>query len=325
MAKGFKSPIDRADEAIAAFTGEKDEPKQPETDESQEIEQEQDAQEPTQETEEKGAKHESQPEDENSQTYKQRFAALQGLFNGEKRKVDQLKSELASIQQQMQKLEQQKSSDNTLAADATSRDIAEHLGSLATEFGDDFTKALQSVVRGEVSAMLDQRMRPVEERVSQVAHNSEEAQRDVFNRTLEGLAPGWRQTYDDPMFQQWLENTVDEYAGRSFRDFFDEANQQWDAPRIAKFFNKYLEATGKKTSIKDDAPKQDDPRKRLVTPGKSNAGNPAPTQQQAKIWSIAEVNKFFSDFQKGAYRGREEEAARIESDIDRANAEGRIQ
>lgn len=324
MASKYKSPIERADEAIAAMTGEKDEPTQPETDESTEIEQNQGEPEPIQKAEQESVQEPPQQEDENSQTYKQRFAALQGLFNGEKRKVEQLKSEFSALQHQMHKLQQQKPTDNTLTADATSSDIAAHLGSLATEFGDDFTKALQSVVRGEVSAMFDQRMRPVEERVNQVAQNSEEAQRDSFNRNLEGLAPGWQQTYNDPIFQQWLDNTRDEYANRSFRDYFDEANQSWDAQRIAKFFNKYLEATGKQTSIKDDAPKQDDPRKRLVTPGKSNAGNPAPPQQQAKVWSIAEVNKYYSDFRQGAYRGREAEADQIEAEIDRANAEGRI-
>ncbi len=320
MSKQYKSPVERADEAIAALSGEgQDDPKEVKAAEP-EVEQ------TTQEDEPEAAEPEkAQAEDENSPTYKQRWEALQGMFNGERRKVERLQHELSSLKEQMERSPQGRQADSQLRADATQGEIAEHLSSLATEFGDDFTTALQSVVRGEISTMLEQRMRPVEERVTQVAQTSEEAQRDVFNRTLEGMSPGWRSVYNDPGFQQWLDTTVDDFAGRPFRDLFDDANNAWDAPRIARFFNKYQEATGKTTPKKDARATHDDPRQKLVSPGKSNAGTPEPAERQAKIWTIGEVNKFFTDFRQGKYRGREDEAAKIEAEIDRANIEGRIQ
>lgn len=331
MSKQFKSPLERTEEAIRGLGGDLDEQatdeEQTQTDESQqeEVEQEEEevAEAPSQaETEDK--EEPQQQEDENSQTYKQRWEAIKGLFNGEKRKVEQLKQQLNSLQH---KVEQQTQQEAPLTADATPGDIADHLSSLATEFGEDFTKALQSVVRGEISSVLDQRIKPVEDRVTQVAQDSEVTRRDKFNRDLETLAPGWNAVYEDAEFHQWLAENMDNYSGRSLSDLFDDANHSWDAQRIASFFNNYKNATGAMTSIKDDEPqqKQEDPRKKLVSPGKSNAGNPAPTGKQPKMWTIADVNKFFSDCRKGVYRGREADAARIEAEIDKANAEGRIQ
>jgi hypothetical protein len=259
-------------------------------------------------------------DDENSQTYKQRWAALQGTLNAERQKVETLTNQVNLLMQQVHQL---RDAGNTLSANATQGEIADHLSSLATEFGDDFAKALQSVVRGEIASIIDQRIKPVEEQVGQVAHDTEQARRDRFNAELESMAPGWRATWASSEFQHWLDTTTERFSGKTFRDLFGDANRDWDTPRIAGFFTTFNEATGKATSNKDDAAQSDDPRRKLVTPGRSSASQPSPTNQP-KIWTMAEVNAFYRSCQRGDYQGREAEAVKIEAEIDRANAEGRI-
>jgi hypothetical protein len=49
-----------------------------------------------------------------------------------------------------------------------------------------------------------------------------------------------------------------------------------------------------------------------------------PADDGKKMWSVAEMDAFYKDVARGDYRGRKDEVARIEADIDKALAEGRV-
>jgi hypothetical protein len=62
-----------------------------------------------------------------------------------------------------------------------------------------------------------------------------------------------------------------------------------------------------------------------VAPGTPKGGGNAGAPRDKRIWSTPEIGKFYSDVQKGRYKNRPEDKARIEADIVAATREGRIQ
>ena len=62
-----------------------------------------------------------------------------------------------------------------------------------------------------------------------------------------------------------------------------------------------------------------------MSPGQARASAPiAPDTDGKKIWTVAEMDVFYKDVARGDYRGRRDEVERIEAEIDRALAEGRV-
>ena len=61
-----------------------------------------------------------------------------------------------------------------------------------------------------------------------------------------------------------------------------------------------------------------------VAPGQPRSGGDAGAPKDKRVWTNAEVGSFYSDVQKGRYKTRPEDKARIEADIISATREGRI-
>jgi hypothetical protein len=62
-----------------------------------------------------------------------------------------------------------------------------------------------------------------------------------------------------------------------------------------------------------------------VAPGTPKSGGDAGAPKDKRIWSSREIAAFYSDVQKGRFKNRLEDKARIEADIVAATREGRVQ
>jgi hypothetical protein len=61
-----------------------------------------------------------------------------------------------------------------------------------------------------------------------------------------------------------------------------------------------------------------------VSPGQARSTTVFVPDDGKKTWTIDEMDTFYKDVARGEYRGRKADAERIEADIDRALAEGRV-
>ena len=63
-----------------------------------------------------------------------------------------------------------------------------------------------------------------------------------------------------------------------------------------------------------------------MAPGKPKGGRPPiGAQDEKRIWTEGEIEQFYADRQAGAYKGKKDEADKIERQIFAAISDGRVQ
>ena len=107
---------------------------------------------------------------------------------------------------------------------------------------------------------------------------------------------------------------MDPMTGERRLEAFRRAEDYLDADRVADFFLDYKASIpkSKKDMLEDK-----------ITPNGA-ASSSAPSVAKVETFSMKEVDKFFDDVNKGAYRTRMKEANEIEARITKAYVEGRI-
>jgi hypothetical protein len=134
-----------------------------------------------------------------------------------------------------------------------------------------------------------------------------EARRNL-DAAVERALPNYRETDRDPRWHRWLLE-IDPLTGQPRQALLNSAIASFDANRVIAFFKGFLrEAGGTKASQASSAPGAGRAR--------SSGGKPFYTRDQ--------ITKLYDQHRRGAYVGREAEWARLEVDIIRAGAEGRI-
>lgn len=142
--------------------------------------------------------------------------------------------------------------------------------------------------------------------------------------------PNWQHINSDQKFITWLQD-LDIYSGQTRNTMLQQAFENNDAARVLAFFKGYLnEATATAApstpATAPAAPAKTMPVDSLVAPGspRSTGGTAPASQGNTQIWTQAQISAFYRDVQKGAYKGRESEKAKIERDIIAAVSERRI-
>ena len=155
------------------------------------------------------------------------------------------------------------------------------------------------------------------------------SQEQMYSRLTAEL-PEWSQINTDPEFIEWLQQS-DPFSGQQRHGMLQNAVEQADASRVLAFFKGYLDQTA---AVSHQAqPDTGAPQRRpqvqldsLVAPGrpKSTTGQGAQQSNGKRIWHSGDINQFYADIRRGAYRDRPADRARIEQDIVAAAQEGRI-
>ena len=168
---------------------------------------------------------------------------------------------------------------------------------------------------------LEQENAQLKQQVSGVSTSQAKSAQEVYFSKLSAKVPDWESVNESTGFLDWL-GVVDPLSGVSRQTYLDHAFQNLDADRTAQLFQAY-----KQTQAPPPAPPAPKPNEvqRQVAPGKSKTP-PGPTVSDAnsKIWTAAEIDRFYSELRAGQYRSNPAEAARIESEIDTAVAAGRV-
>lgn len=260
-------------------------------------------------------------------SYEQRYKSLQGMYNAE---VPKLHAERRELSARVTHLETLLASLNTPAAkpvDAPARQVTD---SDIAEYGDSID-VMRRVSREEASsaqqridqleAMVRQMQTTVIPRIEQVASRQAVSADQQFWADLTMTVPDWQSINAQPAFQSWLLE-VDPMSGLSRQTYLEDAQRNLDASRVATFFRTWTGNAGPAVAQPQVSAASSE-LQRQVAPGRGKSGAPVQGSDR-KTYSRTDIATFFDDVRKGAYKGREEERARIERDIFAAQRDERI-
>jgi hypothetical protein len=248
----------------------------------------------------------------------QRFRTLQGMWSAEKAQNKALESQLSQLTQQVQGLANASTNKSTNAPETPKADPRD-----AAEFGEDLVAMVQRYVTSALELMrkdvsitasdLDKRLKTLEGQLSGVSQKTEMTLEQAFYGALDQAVPDWRTTNADSRWLAWL-SEVDEVYGAPRQAALDSAHQRMDAKRVISIFNQFKASQPTKPTLQAQQ-----------TP--DNAGQPTPTPQNEpnrRMVSQRLIKQFYDDLARGKYRGREADSERLQTEIDRAVAEGRV-
>lgn len=252
--------------------------------------------------------------------WQQKYKSLQGMFaqkTGELQSQNrQYESQLAQMQKQIDALLQTRKQDEQKAnATADPKDVE--------NFGADLIEMVQRYAErvfqgmadqfGGKAAEMDSRLSALEQQVTGVATRTNTNLEQQFYATLNTLVPDWEQVNQDSRWLAWLAE-VDSVYGAARQLALDDAHQRMDVQRVANVFKAFKAAHPVKSPSS---------MANQVAPNGAAAASPAGPVARP-VLSTKFVEKYYNDFAKGRYAGREAEAAQIEAEINAAAAEGRI-
>jgi len=138
-----------------------------------------------------------------------------------------------------------------------------------------------------------------------------------FNHLTE-LCPDWESIRDTTGFAEWLE-VVEPYSGKQRGLLASLADQAKNVERVAQFYNDYKKEAGITTAEKKNKGKYLHPGS-----GGGGGGGEITDTNTKKIFSRAEVDQFYKDYNSPKWRGKEQERAIQEKEYDLAGIDGRI-
>lgn len=236
------------------------------------------------------------------------FAAAQADWEKER---EQLQAQMQALTQAMQGKQQQPEGGAAATGGQSGQsDMAEYLDSLREDLGDATVDAMQRMHTAAVSAAVDRAQALVEERVKPTEERVSRSAADQFRASLDAAAPRWRQHYETDAFEGYLE-TVDPRSGRTYRDLLDEAVTDSDVRRTAYFFKDFEDGQKPAGSGKRAVQSQ-------VSPGQTAAPS-APAPQKP-----IDAQQVYAAIEQALRMGDHAKAQQLEAELDRAVAEGRV-
>lgn len=252
---------------------------------------------------------EVQPKVVSEETWEQKYRVLQGKYSAE---VPRMAEEIRELKAMVQELKTAPAAPQTPPLDLKGMTPE----AVVEQFGEDFAAAVGAIaarIAESQGQTIREEFRP---QIEQTTKSVAQTKRQEFIRDLAAAVPDFKEIDVNPAFTEFLDE-VDPMTGRSRRFFFNEADGQNDAVRVAQFFNAF-----KGNSPANQSATQQDSRMSIdsmIQPDTSRKSGSAPTQ---RFWTQADVRKFYNDLKRGLYSSAE--AARIESDIFAAGREGRM-
>jgi hypothetical protein len=266
--------------------------------------------------------------DKTEKTLEQKYKTLQGMYNAE---VPRLHAEKRELTNRVQQLEQLIAAMNTGPAQQQAP-VQKLITEQDVEDYGDSIEVMRKVFREEMSSkdaeinelrqLVRQMQGTVVPQVHQLSQNYAVSKEQRFWADLQTAVPDWQDINGNAEFQSWLLE-VDPLTGIPRQTYLDDAQRNLDARRVANFFSAWRGMTGVPDARTHREAQFASELERQVAPGKGRSGGSRP-QGEAKTYSADDIRKFFTDVQKGKYRGKEAERDRIERDIFAAQREGRI-
>ena len=271
------------------------------------------------------------PEDQNSETYAQRWRSLQGIHNTTLRRLQDTSQRVAQLEHMLSTLQAQP------PAQPQPQQSTQSSGYLTEKDRTDYADSIDVMRRAAreefapVIAQLQQTINSLGQNVSTQVQRVEQrqsmTQAEIFYQKLKQVVPNWEQINASPDFQAWL-GEVDPQTGIQRQIYLNDAHSRLDVDRVAYFFragaaqHQAAPAQISPQTVTHSAPSQ---LELQVSPGRTRTTAPTHTgNTQEKQWARSAISKFYDEVRRGLYRGKDAERAQIENDIIAASSQGRI-
>jgi len=252
-----------------------------------------------------------------------RYKSLKGMFDS---KVPHLQQENQALKGQLDELSK-RLDELVKAPKETPKSTSKVTQKDVDAFGDDLIDLIKrqaEEVAAEREARLHDEIKELKNRNDQltkqlgaVAETQGQMSEQAFLGALGQRVPDWETVNVDPTFHAWLAE-ADPLSGLQRQKLLEDAVSQRDVARTAHLFTVWRPAPAPAPEPKPSAKEQ---LEKQIAPGTSKV-TPQPAAE--KRWSTQDIERFYTDLSKGVYAGRKDEAVKIEAEIDRAIAEGRI-
>lgn len=260
--------------------------------------------------------------------WERRYKTIQGKYDAE---VPRLHADLRDLRNQLTtalaQIDQLKSPQ--AAAPEPSKPLVTDKDIEA--FGSDLIDVIDRKAREVASQMVGTEMDALKaenqkllDRLNGVTEHQATNDRRAYFAELARIVPDYETLNVDEGFLGWLAE-VDPLSGLARQDYLTNAWNGFDVQRTAALFNAYKSLTAPPaTPAQAPAPQAKQQLQRQVAPGTSKVSTSAQAPANERVWTMADIDHFYREASKGAFRGNEAEQARIEAEIDQAVAEGRI-
>ncbi|MBA4285463.1 MAG: hypothetical protein C0434_08030 [Xanthomonadaceae bacterium] len=259
--------------------------------------------------------------------YRQRVSTLEGMVRERDGRIRTLDGELTEARSSIQRLTQTNADLAAKLAAAPPAPI-NLLDYFSQEDIDDMGEA-EAMRQAKALRRLEQRVAKPEPSAAPIpaqaapqppappVDNSRAQLVSVFQAELSRAVPGWETwavgEHCDPRFATWLAQRA-EGSIKTRGQLLAEAEQVLDHVPIVELLQSFLRSLGV------DPSRRLDPNSRLAPEGVGSGGGdpPPPADVPKDAMRLSEIQQFTADLAKGKYRGRAQEAAEMQSRIDRA-------
>lgn len=252
------------------------------------------------------------------ETWKQRFVTMQGKYHAEvPRYAEQIRELTNTVNVLL-------TENNALREQITQR-VDEKPASPVTDsereaFGSDLVDLQERIAKSVAEPLMREietlkaKNKELEGRVGTVDKQASVTAQEAFFTRLGSVVPDWEVLDTDPRFLAWLDE-IDVVYGVPRRTALQAAHGALDVARVAAIFNAFKQSLpAPKPSPKQDLSSQ-------VAPTRSRTAQVATDGHSEKVWTDADITRFYSDVRTGALT--EEDASRIEQEMQLALNEGR--
>lgn len=260
-----------------------------------------------------------------------RYSVLQGKYNSETRELRGQVQDLIAQNRAMTAILAQRNAapaapaptavpktqrDRALAAGFTDKEIE--------EFGEDvvamMVRTAENISAPQIAALRQENARlagAMQNTTATITRNAEER----FWDGLSELVPEWAEINQSQEWLDWLQQ-IDIISGQPRNAGLQNAFAEFNARRVAAIMGAFKAEDARTRSTVGQS--HIDPST-LIAPGQPHGGTPAPTgssDADVRIWTEEEVRQFYSNVRRGRLKGAEK--ARIEAELNKALAQGRI-
>lgn len=258
-------------------------------------------------------------DDENSPTYKAKFASLEGRFQALVEQYRELKEEL-KVQKEV-----------TPPSPPATPPYKEAYNQLVDDYGEVSAKNImdlvQSLARIQAEEIVSESLKPYEQKITQVEQAQAKTKEERFFSALAVRVPDWKDIngwppeskVQKPEFAQFLSQTVPA-TDYTYDDLLKFHSQSGNAAKAAEIFDIFKATVGKAPVAPESPSKKVE---HYIDPSKTGQGG-TPPDIKNKTYSSREVEAFFSSLTKGTFQGTREEAQAMEREYTQAMIEGRV-
>jgi hypothetical protein len=279
------------------------------------------------------------PESGEHGSWEHRYLAMKGRFDQSQQTLGQMQEQMSELGDELQRTQQalqmaraglvsqpqqrpQRGAPRETPKEITPQDVE--------TYGPELIDFVTRAARGAVAPDLDQVNRQVRSTTQAVRQTAQQR----MENELDSRLPQWRDINVSARFKQWV-GLRDVYSNQLRRNLIGEAAKAADAPRVAAFFQAFLneeQATGQMPAPQQPPPEAPAPRQAavdlgsLAAPGRAKpaSGNGLAVAADKPVFTRAQISHFYSNAGRAAYAGREADRKRDEQALFAAQTEGRV-